>query len=100
MSTLFKTPQEYKSNIQEAFAGGIGEKGSKLQVKVDDVFVVPDYQAVFRSSIDPHIGRLWKQDCTQHQLRFKTVIIEPEEGYFPFGYKFTYRKCSNDEDYI
>ena len=92
-----QTPQQYKSNIEEAFAGGKGEKGSKLQVKVVDVFVVPDYQDFFRSSIDPHFGRLWKQEFTQHQLRFEAVKIEPEKGYFPFGCKFTYRKYSNDE---
>jgi hypothetical protein len=92
-----QTPQQYKAAIESAFKGGKGPKGSKLKVAVKDVFIVPDYQDFFGAAIDPHFGRLWKQEFTQHQLRFEAVKIDVVKNYFPFGAKFTYRKFCNDE---
>ena len=65
-----------------------------MKVNVVDVFVVPDYQLFFRSSIDSKFGRLHKMEYTQHQLRFEAVTISP---LFPNGCKFTYKKFSNNK---
>jgi hypothetical protein len=89
--TIIHTPKEYKTSIEKAFEGG---EYSKLKCRVVDVFVVPDYQSFFGSSIDPYFGRLHKLKWTQHQYRFEAVTISE---LFPNGAKFTYRKYSSDK---
>ena len=87
---IVHTPQEYAEAIEEAF----GAEQSKLKCKVVDVFIVPNYQEFFASSIDPHFGRTHKMEWTQHQYRFEAVTISDQ---FPHGVKFTYRKFSSDK---
>ena len=87
---IVHTPQEYAEAIESAF----GAESSKLKCKVVDVFVVPNYQEFFSSSIDQHFGRTHKLEWTQHQYRFEAVTVS---DYFPNGVKFTYRKYSCDK---
>jgi hypothetical protein len=81
------TFQEYKKLIEEEF------KNSKLNIKVEDVYVVPNYQSFFAGCIDPHLSRLHKEERTQLQWRFEA--IKPS-AYFPCGVKTTYRAYCSD----
>ena len=63
------SPQDYLIQMEAAFNG----KDSKLNCKVEDVFVVPDFQYFFESAIDKHFGRMHKREWTQHQYRFEAV---------------------------
>ena len=87
---IVHTPQEYAEAIEEAF----GAEHSKLKCKVVDVFIVPNYQEFFATSIDPHFGRTHKMEWTQHQYRFEAITLS---DHFPNGVKFTYRKFSSDK---
>ena len=78
--------------MEAAFHGN----NSKLKCKVEDVFVVPDYQTFFESAIDKLFGRMHKKEWTQHQYRFEAVTIAGD-NYFPHGAKFTYRKYACDK---
>jgi len=88
---IIQTPQAYQQQIEEAFNGA----DSKLKCKVEDVFVVPDYQSFFEKAIDKHFGRTHKREWTQHQYRFEAVTID--NTYFPHGGKFVYRKFACDK---
>ncbi len=44
---IIQTPQQYKEEIERAFAGSdcpTDELGKRLKIKVVDVFIVPDYK--------------------------------------------------------
>lgn len=76
---IVHTPQEYAEAIEEAF----GAEHSQLKCKVVDVFIVPNYQEFFATSIDPHFGRTHKMEWTQHQYRFEAITISDQ---FPHGH--------------
>jgi hypothetical protein len=78
--------------MEAAFNGN----NSKLKCKVEDVFVVPNYQSFFEKAIDKHFGRMHKKEWTQHQYRFEAVTIA-DDNYFPHCAKFTYRKYACDK---
>jgi hypothetical protein len=71
-----KTIESYKFKIEDAF------KGTKLNVKVTDVYVVPNYEKYFEGCIDSKFGNCHKELDTQHQWKFEAI---PDSLYFPFG---------------
>jgi hypothetical protein len=85
------TPQDYKAKLEAKF--GPGSSG-RLKARVEDVFVVPDYEAFFAKDFDPKFGHTHKNDFTQHQWRFEAVEAS---ALFPCGAKVTYQKYSNEQ---
>jgi hypothetical protein len=81
------TLSEYKRRVVQSF------KSSRVDVK--DVYVVPDYKAVFEklNCVDTNLSRLHKEDQTQHQWRF---VATPISIHFPTGVKMTFRAYSSD----
>jgi hypothetical protein len=82
------TLQMYKKIIEEK----LGQ--SKLQAKVVDVMVIPDYKGLLEGHIDSSLSRLHKEGHTQHQWRFQAVI---PTIHFPLGCKTTYKTYSSDK---
>ena len=60
--TIIQTPQGYKVAVEECFTD------SKLNIHVEDVFVIPDYKKFFGPHIDEHFGRIHKLQWTQLQV--------------------------------
>jgi hypothetical protein len=79
----------YKGVVEKSF------KNSTLRVQFKDVLVIPDYQSVLDKSncYDMKIGKLHKNELTQHQWRFEAVN---RDQHFPFGVKVTFRAYSSD----
>jgi hypothetical protein len=82
-----ETLEMYKDMIEKAFAD------SKLNAKMKDVYIVPDFQLFLDGCIDSKLSRLHKDIQTQHQWRFEAV---QETALFPLGCKTTYRAYSSD----
>jgi hypothetical protein len=61
---------------------------------IEDIFVVPNYEEYLSKCIDPQFGGYAKGEKTQHQFIFEAV--EPDQIFFPFGCKTTYRAYSAD----
>lgn len=82
-------PVEYKEIVEASFGP---DSGSNMRLRVEDIWVVPDFTSFFRPVIDKGLSTLHKEEWTQHQWRFEAVTIS---DYFPTGAKATYRKyCS------
>lgn len=81
-----ETLGRYRCGLEKAF------KDSCLNVQLKDVYVIPDYKLLLEEAIDSKLGRLHKDDLTQHQWRFEAVH---ESIYFPLGVKTTYRAYSS-----
>jgi hypothetical protein len=82
-----ETFEDYVTQIEDYFSG------SRLNVSVKDIYVVPDYQRLFTDCLDPHVSKLHKEIYTQHQWRFEAVVCSP---YFPLGAKATFRAYCSD----
>ena len=46
-----------------------------LEVRVTDVFVIPDIAGFLRENLDKHFGRFSKMDWTQHQWRVSKIEV-------------------------
>ncbi len=57
----------------------------KVHVRVIDLFCIPDYKQILKDCIDPHLGRLFKEEWAQLQ-----IILEADEKSV-MGVKCTYR---------
>ncbi len=64
-----------------------------MKLKLFDIYCLPNYSDFFESCIDSKIGRLHKDEFTQHQWIFLAVDAVP---LFPHGVKVTYRKYSSN----
>eukprot|EP01031_Cornospumella_fuschlensis_P025170 gene25170-30398_t len=84
------TVEDYTRIIMEAFTS---QEETGLKVKVKDVSVVPNFQAVVEGCVDANLSKLHKEEYTQHQFRFEAVTPSSD---FPFGCKVTYRAYSSD----
>lgn len=85
------TPQDYKAKVEAKFGP---TSSGRLKARVEDIFVVPDYEAFFAPDFDQKFGHTHKNDFTQHQWRFEAVEIS---ALFPCGAKVTYQKYSNEQ---
>ena len=85
------TPQEYKTKVEAKFGD---TSAGRLKARVEDVFVVPDYEAFFKKDFDKDFGHTHKNEFTQLQWRFVAVDIS---DLFPCGAKVTYQKFSNEQ---
>jgi len=81
------SPQSYASAICGAF-------GSQLEVKVKDVWVVPNYTHFLSKNIDKKFGRYAKMEWTQLQFIFESVDKCVD---FPNGVKTSYRRYCADK---
>ena len=63
-------------------------------MRVVDLWVIPDYDAILLPYIDPDFGQYAKRCWTQLQFKFEAV---PVSEFFPLGVKTTYRRFSCDE---
>lgn len=81
------TLDAYKNLVEEAFSD------SKLECKFIDVMMIPDYQEILSSCVDPKLEHLHKTVDTQHQWLFEAV--EPCL-FFPLGCRTAYRAYCSD----
>jgi hypothetical protein len=86
-SATCETLEKYKEMIETAF------KDSKLNAKMKNVYIIPNFQLLLEGCIDTKLARLHKDIQTQHQWRFEAV---KESILFPLGCKTTYRAYSSD----
>jgi len=80
------SPQSYTKAIVGAF-------DQKIPVKVEDIWVVPNYTHYFSKSIDKKFGRYAKKEWTQLQFIFEAV---EQSSDFPEGVRTTYRRYAAD----
>ena len=66
---------------------------ANIASNIVDVFCIPDIWGLIVPCMKP-IDRLWKEEWTQLQFIFESVIPSIE---FPFGVRTTYRAYSSDE---
>eukprot|EP01031_Cornospumella_fuschlensis_P027588 gene27588-33321_t len=83
------TPQGQKRVVEEAFSGD-----NSLPFRLEDVFVVGDYQQFFQGFIDPFFAYNAKGDSTQHSWRFEGCARSRD---FPLGVKTTYKAYIQDK---
>lgn len=62
--------------------------------KVEDVYILPDYEKYLEPCCDKKFGNYCKQLKTQHQIIFEHVTPNDQ---FPHGCKITYRAYSQDK---
>ena len=65
----------------------------KKNVKIEDIFALPDYLSYFQPFVDPELSNYSKGSNTQLQFIFEAVT--PSE-FFPHGVKTTYRAYASD----
>jgi len=58
------------------------------------VLYVMDYKVFFNACVDSKLGKLHKEELTQHQWSFEAVTPDP---HFPLGAKTCYRAYSADK---
>jgi hypothetical protein len=63
-------------------------KEDSLECDVQDVFIVPDYTALFANCCDPTFSNVFTEEETMHQFRFEAVTVSDS---FPLGCKTTWR---------
>lgn len=85
------TPQEYKEKLEAKF--GPTSSGA-MKARVEDIFVVPDYEGFFAPAYDKDFGHTHKSEFTQHQWRFEAVEVS---SLFPCGAKVTYQKYASEQ---
>jgi len=85
--THIPTLDAYKSLIETSFLSGA------MKCKIEDVMLIPDYQAIMGPHIDPKFKHLHKVHDTQHQWQFEAVEPCP---YFPLGCRTAYRAYCSD----
>lgn len=83
-----ETPQDLKTGVEEYF------RSTALRATVEDIYVMPDYQAFFSPCIDDKFGRYTKLIGTQHCFKFEAVN---SSQYFPLGVKVSYRAYCSDQ---
>lgn len=83
-----ETLDEYIILVKAAF------KTECIDCKVETVMVVADWVSILESCIDPHLALLFKEDDTQHQLRYEAV---QRSVYFPLGVKTCFKAYSSDK---
>jgi hypothetical protein len=83
-----ETIDDYKKKIEEIFSD------YKCKAKVEDVYIIPDYDTFFEDVLDKNLADLHKKINTQHQWKFEAVKSSP---HFPLGCKTTYRAYSSDK---
>lgn len=82
------TPQVYANVLHQAV------QNKEKDVKVFDVWAVPDYQAYFKDSINPNLGHYAKGKWSQLQIIFEATDISEDH---PLGVKVSHRAfCSDD----
>jgi len=77
---IMRTLGDFEREVRNAF------DRSMIDVDLEDVYIVPDYVKWLDKCFT--VGRLHKEELTQHQWRFEAVQTCPE---FPFGVKTLYR---------
>lgn len=80
------SPQAYDEILKKALR-------EKKNVKIKDIFVLPDYLSYFQSFVDTKLSNYSKGSNTQLQFIFEAVT--PSE-FFPHGVKTTYRAYASD----
>ena len=88
-SKSIATPQEYKVGLEEALKEG------KLNAKVIDIYICPNYKKLLKPNIFEGLANLHKNEETQHQWRFEAVPVDAT--HFPLGVKTCYRALSNNQ---
>eukprot|EP01031_Cornospumella_fuschlensis_P028326 gene28326-34201_t len=83
------TPQGQRRVVEEAFSDD-----NSLPFRLEDVFVVGDYQEFFQGCIDPFFAYNAKGDYTQHSWRFEGCARSRD---FPLGVKTTYKAYMQDK---
>lgn len=68
--------------------------GADGNLKIFDIFAVPDYSKLFQGHFDPKFGCYSKKETTQLQFIFEAV---PKCANFPLGCRTTYRAYSQDK---
>lgn len=83
------TVSEFKDHVEEHF------KETKLNVSIDDIYVIPDYQRFFNDEncIDQKLSGYAKQEKTQLCWTFEAVV---KNDFFKHGCKTTYRAFCSD----
>ena len=82
------TLELYRDIVQKTFDHG------KLRCEMVDVMLIPDYQAILKTCIDPKLEHLHKETDTQHQWQFEAV---EQCEYFPLGCRTSYRAYCSDQ---
>ena len=82
------TPQAYADAIKEALKGKL-----KIEPKVIDLYVIPDYESYFAGCIDKQFGCAYKGPHAKLQFIMEAV---PREDKYPLGVKVTYRRFCSD----
>ena len=80
------SPQAYEEILKRALR-------EKKNVKIQDIFVLPDYLNYFQPFVDTKLSNYSKGSNTQLQFIFEAV--DPSE-FFPHGVKTTYRAYASD----
>jgi len=83
---LVLSPQAYEEILMKALR-------ERKNVKIVDLFVVPDYLKYLQPFIDPEFANYSKGKNTQLQFIFEAVV---PEDHFPHGVKTTYRAYASD----
>lgn len=83
------TPDDYANFIKIALS-----KSGSYEANVRNIFVIPNYAAIFDGCLDKHFESYAKKEDTQHQFIFEAVEADK---FFPLGVKTTYRAYSSDE---
>lgn len=81
------TVDDYAKEINTIFNG-------QLKASVKDLYVVSDFKAFFKPSIDTHFGRFAKELDSQHQFKFDAVEVNAD---FPLGVRTMYRAYCSDK---
>lgn len=82
-----ETVETYKKKIEEVF------KDYKNKAKVEDIYILPDYELFFEGAIDPKLADLHKTIHAQLQWKFEAV---KHDVYYSMGVKSLYRAYSSD----
>lgn len=81
------TMDDWKAAVEKMF------DGSAIKAEVRDLWIIPDYASIIEPCVIANLGKLHREQNTQHQWRFRAV---ERHQYFPFGCKTTYRAYSSD----
>ena len=88
-SKLALSPAEYTEAINNCFGT------MKLPFRLEDIFVVPNYKALFEPYIDSKLSGYTKEEDTQLAWKFEAVEISEEK--FPLGVRTMYRSYASNE---
>jgi len=66
------------------FPGLIEAFSGRMNIHIEDVHLIVNYDKMFQHATDPHLGKLHKKQQTQHCWCFQAVA---SSVYFPLGVK-------------